>query len=40
VQFGLGSATLADTVEIIWPSRIRQVLHNVKADQIVKIREE
>jgi enediyne biosynthesis protein E4 len=35
-HFGLGPETVAQTVEITWPSGIHQVLHNVKADQIVR----
>ena len=38
VHFGLGSATSAD-VEIRWPSGTRQVLTNVKADQILTVSE-
>lgn len=36
---GLGAATTAE-VEVTWPSGIRQVLGNVKADQILKVQEE
>jgi hypothetical protein len=39
VHFGLGAATTAK-VEVTWPSGIQQVLGNVKADQILKVREE
>jgi hypothetical protein len=39
VHFGLGAATTAE-VEVTWPSGIRQVLGNVKADQILKVQEE
>jgi enediyne biosynthesis protein E4 len=38
LHFGLGSAATAD-LEIHWPSRAKQVLKNVKADQILTIRE-
>lgn len=38
LHFGLGSANTAD-LEIRWPSRAKQVLKNVKADQILTIRE-
>jgi enediyne biosynthesis protein E4 len=38
LHFGLGSATTAD-VEIRWPSRAKQLLKNVKADQILMLRE-
>jgi hypothetical protein len=39
VHFGLGPDTIARMVEIHWPSGIVQVLHNVPADQIVKVTE-
>jgi hypothetical protein len=38
LHFGLGSADSA-TVEIHWPSGIRQVVHDVKADQFIVIQE-
>jgi hypothetical protein len=39
VHFGLGAATETE-VEIAWPSGIRQELANVKADQVLTVREE
>ena len=39
VHFGLGSATVIDKVEILWPSGKRQVLENVKANQVLTVRE-
>ena len=39
VHFGLGSATVIDTIELTWPSGTRQVLKNVKADQVLTVRE-
>ena len=39
VHFGLGSASIIDTIELTWPSGIKQVLKNVKADQILTIKE-
>jgi hexokinase len=39
VHFGLGSATAAQTVEILWPSGIRQVLKDVPAGQILRVDE-
>lgn len=39
VHFGVGAATTIDKIELIWPSRIRQVLANVKTDQILTITE-
>ncbi|HTV06058.1 MAG TPA: CRTAC1 family protein [Acidobacteriaceae bacterium] len=38
-HFGLGPETVAQTIEIDWPSGIHQVLHNVKADQILRVDE-
>jgi enediyne biosynthesis protein E4 len=39
VHFGLGEETKISSIEIRWPSGIRQVLKDVKADQILKIDE-
>ncbi len=39
VHIGLGSAAAADEVEVRWPSGELQRLENVRADQILKIRE-
>jgi len=39
VHFGLGRETLAQKIEIRWPSGIRQTLQNVRADQILQIDE-
>jgi len=39
VHFGLGSAAVVDAIELAWPSGIKQVLKNVKADQIVTVTE-
>ena len=39
VHFGLGSATVVDMIEFAWPSGIKQVLKNVKADQILVVKE-
>jgi hypothetical protein len=36
-HFGLGSHAQADTLEILWPSGLRQVLHNVAANQTVRV---
>jgi hypothetical protein len=38
LHFGLGSAGTAD-IEIRWPSGIRQVVRDVKADQFIVIEE-
>ena len=39
VHFGLGSATTIDTIELTWPSGTKQLLKNVKADQILTVTE-
>jgi len=39
VHFGLGDATVIDRIELSWPSGIKQVLSNVKADQILTVTE-
>jgi enediyne biosynthesis protein E4 len=39
VHFGTGSATTIDTVEVRWPSGTRQVLKDVRADQVLTVRE-
>ena len=39
VHFGLGKDTLADIVEIHWPSGIVQTLHDVRADQVLRVTE-
>jgi len=37
VHFGLGKATVIDRIELQWPTGMRQVLTNVKVDQILKV---
>ncbi|HTV14676.1 MAG TPA: CRTAC1 family protein [Acidobacteriaceae bacterium] len=39
VHFGLGDAAHIDEIELRWPSGIRQVLKNVKADQVLTVTE-
>jgi len=39
VHFGLGSAASVDRIEIAWPSGIKQLLTNVRADQILSVTE-
>ena len=39
VHFGLGSASVVDSIELTWPSGIKQVLKTVKADQILTVTE-
>ena len=37
VHFGLGVDTRADLVEIRWPSGTIQTLHNISADQVLRV---
>jgi hypothetical protein len=39
VHFGLGLESKATTIEIRWPSGITEILHDVRADQILQIDE-
>lgn len=39
VHFGLGKASQADRIEIVWPDGRKQWLENVKANQILKVRQ-
>jgi len=39
VHFGLGPATVIDSIELSWPSGFKQVLKNVKVDQILTVTE-
>ena len=39
VHFGLGLQNVVTEIEIRWPSGIRQTLHDVKADQILRVDE-
>jgi len=39
IHFGLGQSSIIDRIELWWPSGTRQILTNVKADQILSIRE-
>jgi len=38
-HFGLGQSTQIDSVEVIWPSGLRQEFHHIKADQFYLIEE-
>ncbi len=40
VHFGLGASKTISEIEIVWPSRIRQVLRNVPADQVLTVTEQ
>ncbi len=37
LHFGLGAANLADSLSVTWPNGAVQVMHNVEADQILKV---
>jgi hypothetical protein len=37
VHFGLGSSAAAKEIEIVWPSRIRQVLRDVAGDRVIQV---
>ncbi|MGO9086666.1 MAG: CRTAC1 family protein [Terriglobales bacterium] len=39
VHFGLGSAKIADEIEIRWPSGTKQMLKNIPADRVLHIKE-
>jgi len=39
VYFGLGTAATIDRIELAWPSGIKQVLTDVKADQVLTVTE-
>jgi hypothetical protein len=40
VHFGLGDTAVMDRIEISWPSGVKQILREVKADQVLNVREE
>jgi len=40
VHFGLGNTAIIDKIEILWPSGVKQILREVKADQVLKVREQ
>lgn len=39
VHFGLGAAASIDKIELTWPSGIKQILTNIKADQVLTVTE-
>ena len=39
VHFGLGVQPMVKEIDILWPSGIRQILHDVKGDQILRVDE-
>jgi hypothetical protein len=40
VHFGLGQSRVVKEIDIVWPSRIHQTLHNVPADRILVVTEQ
>ena len=40
VHVGLGEATVADSVRIVWPNGTQQWLHSVAADRVMEIRQQ
>jgi len=40
VHFGLGGRALVQELELFWPSGTRQILKNIKADQVLTVREQ
>jgi hypothetical protein len=39
VHFGLGDAAIVDKIELAWPTGVKQTITNVKADQVLTIKE-
>jgi hypothetical protein len=39
LHFGLGKASHAETVEILWPSGLKQIFQNVEANRFYLIEE-
>jgi hypothetical protein len=39
IHFGLGTAAVVEKIELNWPSGIKQVLVNIKADQVLQVTE-
>ena len=37
VHFGLGKAAVIERIELAWPTGVKQVLTNVKADQVLTV---
>ncbi len=40
VHFGLGSDAVIDTIELHWPTGVKQTIRRIKADQIVTVKEQ
>jgi enediyne biosynthesis protein E4 len=39
VHFGLGSSSQAERLDVWWPSGVRQTVTNIRADQVITVRE-
>ena len=39
VHFGLGSSRSVSSIEILWPSGVKQILQNVAGDRVITIDE-
>jgi hypothetical protein len=37
VSFGLGDSTMIDKIELVWPTGVKQILTQVKADQVLMV---
>jgi hypothetical protein len=37
VHFGLGSVSVIDKIELLWPTGVKQIITNVKADQVLTV---
>jgi hypothetical protein len=37
VHFGLGNAAVIERIELVWPTGMKQVITQVKADQILTV---
>jgi hypothetical protein len=40
LHFGLGTATKADWLEVLWPDQTKTRRENVKANEVLEIRQE
>ena len=39
LHFGLGNIALIDKIEILWPSGVKQTLHNIQSNQVLAVTE-
>jgi hypothetical protein len=40
LHFGVGNSMNIDSIRIVWPNDYKQVLHDIKADQLITLKEE